>query len=109
MRAPKPLPAPTAEERAQAGIAAAALLAAIANPEPMGKKTVTHFDLVRPRRGEWWETWSKLPGLTRINGNRFTHSLLPGWEYTRDEIRSELIPDLEALAARGERPTVSTR
>lgn len=109
MNAPKSLPPPTDEERTQAGIAAAALLAAIANPETMGVKTVAHLDLARPRRGERWETWSNLPGFTRINGTRFTHALLPGWEYTRDEIRSELIPDLEALAARGERPKAATR
>lgn len=100
---------PTDEERTQAGVGAAALRAAIADPGTMGEKSVVHLDLVRPRRGEWWETWSNLPGFTRINGSRFTHSLLPGWEYTRDEIRNELIPDLEALAARGERPTEATR
>lgn len=100
---------PTDEERTQAAVAAAALLAAIADPSTMGERTVVHLDLVRPRRGEWWETWSNLPGFTRINGSLFTHSLLPGWEYTRAEIRSELIPDLEALATRGARPTEATR
>lgn len=100
---------PTPQERSDAAVAVAALRAACADPSTLGEKTVAHVSLSRPKRGEWWEMWASLPGLTRINGSRFTHSLLPGWEYTRDEVRSEMIPDLEALALRGERPTEATR
>lgn len=97
------------KERADAKAAADALRAAFADSTTMGARSVVHLDLARPRRGEWWETWSNLPGFTRINGHRFTHSLLPGWEYSRSEIKSEMIPDLDALAERGERPTEATR
>jgi hypothetical protein len=109
-RAPKPLPPPTDDERRQAGEAARAMRAAIANPNLVGAKSIVHVDLVRPRRGEWWETWSNLPGLVRVNGPRghYWHTLLPGWTYARSEIRSEMIPDLEALAERGVRPTEAT-
>lgn len=104
-----PIGPPTEKDRAAAKAAAAALRAAIADSTTMGERTVVHIDLARPRRGEWWETWSNLPGFTRINGQRFTHRLLPGWEYIRSEIKSELIPDLDALAELGERPTEATR
>lgn len=109
-RAPKPLPPPTDDERRRAGEAAQALRAAIANPSTMGAKSVAHVDLVRPRRGEWWESWANLPGFHRINGKagRYIHALLPGWSYTQREVRPEMIPDLEALAERGERPTEDT-
>jgi hypothetical protein len=106
-RAPKPLPPPTAEERAQAFAAAAALREAIADPTTMGAKSVAHIDLARPRRGLWMATWANLPGFVRSNG-RYSHALLPGWEYARNEIRAEMIPDLEALAERGVRPTEAT-
>lgn len=99
----------TEQERAEAAAAAVALRRAIADPSTMGERSVAHIDLARPRRGEWWETWSNLPGFTRINGHRFTHRLLPGWEYVRAEIRDEMIPDLEALAERGVQPTEATR
>lgn len=92
-----------------AAAAVAALRAAISDTTTMGERSVAHIDLSRPRRGEWWETWANLPGFTRINGNRYTHALLPGWEYSRAEIKSEMIPDLEALAERGVRPTEATR
>ncbi|MEN3213571.1 hypothetical protein PUR23_26615 [Methylorubrum populi] len=106
-RASKPLPPPTDQERAIAASAARALRSAIADPSTMGKRSVVHIDLARPRRSEWQDTWSNLPGFLRVNG-RYRHASLPGWEYRRDEIRSEMIPDLEALAERGERPTVAT-
>ena len=96
-------------ERTEAAAAAEALKHAIADPSTMGERSVVHIDLTRPRRGEWWETWANLPGFTRINRTRFTHRLLPGWEYDRTELRSEMIPDLEALAERGVRPTEATR
>lgn len=109
-RAPKPLPPPTNDECRRAGEAAQALRAAIADPSTMGPKSTAHVDLVRPRRGEWWESWANLPGFHRINGKagRYIHALLPGWSYTQREIRAEMIPDLEALAERGERPTEDT-
>lgn len=98
------LPPSTAEERRCAGEAARALRAAVADPSSMGVPSTMHVDLARPRRGEWHTTWSNLPGLVRVNG-RFRHAGLPGWEYARAEVRAEMIPDLEALAERGERPT----
>jgi hypothetical protein len=100
---------PTEQERAAAGAAAAALKAAFADPATMGERSVVHIDLSRPRRGEWWETWANLPGFTRVNSHKFRHALLPGWEYLRTELKSEMIPDLEALAERGVRPTEATR
>ena len=78
----------------------------------MGRASVMHVDYSRPRRAEWVTTWPGLPGFVRAHGSagpRYTHDLLPGWEYLRSEIRSEMIPDLEALAERGVRPTVPTR
>lgn len=107
--APKPLPPPTAEERRLAAIAAAALRRAIEDPASMGEERNAHVDLSRPRRGEWWTTWENLPGFLRVNRVRYRHRLLPGWEYTRGEVLAEMIPDLEALADRGERPTAATR
>ena len=109
-RTPKPLPAPTAEERQSARAAAAALRATIADPSTMGSRAVTHVDLARPRRGEWWETWANLPGFARVNGRRghYVHACLPGWTYARSEIVAEMIPDLEALAEHGVRPTEAT-
>ncbi|MFK5600203.1 hypothetical protein ACFZ8E_24870 [Methylobacterium sp. HMF5984] len=109
-RAPKPLPPPTAEERQRAREAAVALRAAIADPSTMGARAVAHVDLVRPRRGEWWETWANLPGFARVNGRRghYFHTCLPGWTYARSEIVAEMIPDLEALAEQGVRPTEAT-
>ena len=108
MKPVKPLTPPTAAEREQARVAAAALRAAIADPSSMGEHMVMHVDLGRPRRGEWREMWANLPGFLRINRNRYRHALLPGWEYARDEIRTEMISDLEALAERGERPSAAT-
>lgn len=106
-RTPKPLPPPTLEERQKACEAAQALRA-VANGEMMLTNQMdAHIDYSRPRRGEWVTTWGNLPGLSRVNG-RFRHACLPGWEYTRAEVRSEMIPDLEALAERGERPTEAT-
>jgi hypothetical protein len=95
--------------RADAAAAADALKKAIADSSTMGVRSVAHIDLSRPRRGEWWETWANLPGFTRINGVRYRHDLLPGWEYERSELRTELIPDLEALAEHGVLPTEATR
>ncbi|MCJ2143671.1 hypothetical protein [Methylobacterium sp. E-066] len=109
-RASKPLPPPTMRERAAAAIAARALRAAIADPSTMVERHVVHADLPRPRRGEWWETWTNLPGFIRVNGRRgyYRHACLPGWTYARAEIVPEMIPDLELLAERGVRPTEAT-
>lgn len=105
------MPPPTMVERAAAARAARALRAAIADPSTMGERAVLHIDLVHPRRGEWHETWANLPGFVRVNGRngRYSHACLPGWEYLRAEVRSEMIPDLEVLAERGVRPTAATR
>jgi hypothetical protein len=94
-------------ERADAAIAARALRAVIADPTKLGERSVMHIDFSRPRRAEWHETWSGLPGFSRVNG-LYRHALLPGWEYRRSEIKNEMIPDLEALAERGVRPTQAT-
>ena len=106
-RRPKSLPPPTMQERADAARAARALRAAIADPSTKGDERTMHVDYSRPRRGEWITTWSNLPGFTRVNG-RYQHACLPGWQYARAEIKTEMIPDLEALAERGVRPTEAT-
>lgn len=107
----KLLPSPSAVEREHARAAATNLRMAVADPSTMGKRNVAHVDLARPRRGMWHETWVNLPGFARItgrDGRRYIHACLPGWEYRQNEIRTEMIPDLEALAERGERPTQAT-
>lgn len=106
---PRPLPAPTDEERGLARAAASALRTAIVDPSTMGPVRSMHIDYCRPRRGEWLTRWANLPGFVRVDGRIFRHALLPGWDYARSEIRTELIPDLEALAERGVRPTEATR
>jgi hypothetical protein len=73
----------------------------------MGDRITAHVDLARPRRGEWWTTWSNLPGFQRVNGY-YRHALLPRWQYKRSEIVAEMIPALERLAATGELPTEET-
>lgn len=105
-RAPK-LPPPTMEERQAARQAAAIMRAVIADPSKLGEPFVGHVDLSRPKRSYWFKSWASLPGLTLVNG-RYQHACLPGWEYSRDEIVKEMIPDLEALAERGRRPTEVT-
>lgn len=82
--------------------------AVIADHTLLGEKTMAHVDLANPRRGEWWVMWKGLPGLLRVNG-KYRHVCLPGWEYTRAEIKAEMIPDLERLAEHGIRPTEATR
>lgn len=106
-RAPKPLPPPTEEERRIAGEAAKALRAVAAGEAPAGLPQMMHVDYSRPRRSAWITTWPGLPGFSRIN-RRFRHACLAGWEYAKEEVRTEMIPDLEALAERGERPTEAT-
>lgn len=69
-----------------------------------------HVDLSRPRRGVWLTMWKNLPGLTFDMGLKaYQHVLLPGWEYTVREMRTEMIEDLDRLADTGERPTKATR
>jgi hypothetical protein len=54
--------------------------------------------------------WRNLPGLQLDAGRRaYSHTLLPGWEYTPAEMRTEMIDDLERLGATGERPAAATR
>jgi hypothetical protein len=100
------LPEPTEAERGAAAIAVTALRAVIADPDARGECATTHIDYSRPRRAEWIHTWANLPGLTCVNG-AYLHDLLPGWQYTAEELERELIPDLEALAERGVRPTAA--
>lgn len=40
---------------------------------------------------------------------RYSHVLLPGWEHTPAELRTEMIVDLERFAETGELPKVATR
>lgn len=99
-----------AAEREKARASAIAIRAAVSDPLVAGEMTVIHIDLSRPRRGLWMTTWGNLPGLMFDAGKRsYTHALLPGWEYTVSEMRTEMIDDLERLADTGERPKVATR
>lgn len=100
-------PPPTMRERADAAIAARALRAAAADPAAAGAPATVFLTLARPRRGERRTSWANLPGLVRVN-DAYHHALLPGWQYARAEIAAEMIPDLEALAERGVRPTEAT-
>jgi hypothetical protein len=96
--------------RSDAAKAAAAIRRAIANPASAGERSVIHLLMARPRRGVWLATWSNLPGLTLDSGRRvYAHALLPKWEYTVAEMRTEMIDDLEHFAATGEQPKVATR
>ena len=103
--------APAAQAvREQAAAAADALRRTIVDPAAAGVHSVMHVDLCRPRRGVLLSSWSSLPGLIRERPRDvYTHALLPGWEYTRTEVRTEMIDDLEILALTGERPTASSR
>ena len=104
----KSLSPPTMQERADAANAARALRAAIADPSTVGARQTMHVDYSRPRRAEWITSWANLPGFVRVNST-YRHACLPGWQYARSEIKAEMIPDLEALAERGVRPTEVTR
>lgn len=96
--------------REDARRAAAAIRAALADPDSAGEPSIVHIDLARPRRGVWLKTWSNLPGLMLDTGRRsYTHTLLPKWEYTPAEMRSEMIDDLEHFAETGEQPKAATR
>lgn len=104
---PKPLPDATAEDRASAADAALRLQAALDNPDLLGEMTAIHVYYGKGR-GEWLKNWTGVPGFSYGSGG-FRHALLPGWTYTKDELRTEMIPDLQKLALTGERPTVATR
>lgn len=94
----------------KARAAADALRAALVDPASAGDRSVAHILLARPRRGVWLATWSNLPGLTLDCGRRvYSHELLPKWEYTIPEMRTEMIGDLDRLAETGKQPTVATR
>jgi hypothetical protein len=98
--------------REDARRAASALRAALADPSTAGERGIVHLLLARPRRGAWVRTWSNLPGLFLDIGSHtytYTHVLLPGWQYTPAEMRSEMIDDLEHFAETGEQPKVATR
>ena len=105
-RKPPNLGPPTREERERARQAAEAMRKVIAREMPAGERGVVHIDFTR-RRSAWLVTWSNLPGLYWEAGH-FSHQCLPGWRYTRAEVRAEMIPDLEALAEHGIRPTEAT-
>jgi hypothetical protein len=94
------------EERAAAAVCARALKAVLGGA-PLGDPTTAHIDMSRPRRSLWITRWANVPGFSRVNGF-YEHDLLPGWRYTRAEVKAEMIPDLELLAERGVRPTTAT-
>lgn len=106
-RAPKPLPLPTMQERAEAAKAARALRAAIADPSTMGEPLRAFVDSTLRGHSGLLTVWDSLPGYRILNG-RHMHLLLPGWTYTRAEVVAEMIPDLEAPAERGVQPTEAT-
>jgi hypothetical protein len=96
--------------REQAKQSATAIRSAIADPTIAGEPAVAHLLLARPRRGVWIKTWSNLPGLMLdVRGRHFTHALLPGWQYTPGEMRTEMLEDLERFAVTGEQPKEATR
>lgn len=100
----------TADKRAQAATAVSAIRAWLADSTKGGERGVIHVDFGRPRRGVWFETWSNLPGLMHdLASNAWLHALLPGWQYTAAEMRTEMIDDLAHFAATGEQPTQPTR
>lgn len=102
--------AATHHAREAARSSAAAIRAAIANPSAAGEPRTAHVLLARPRRALWLTTWSGLPGLMLDAGRRvYLHKLLPGWEYTPAEMRSEMLEDLERFADTGEQPEAATR
>jgi hypothetical protein len=94
----------------QAKQSAMAIRRAIADPTSVGEPSVTHLLMARPRRGMWIKTWSNLPGLMLDAGTRsYTHTLLPGWQYTPREMKTEMVEDLERFADTGEQPKEATR
>lgn len=102
-------PPATPPDREAARKSAAAIRESIAHPKSAGVRSVIHIDMSRPRRGVWLFTWENLPGLSLDSGRRmYAHTLLPGWEYSILEMRTEMLDDLDLLAETGERPKVAT-
>ena len=100
----------SAEERQAAARSAGAIRDVLADPRLAGEPVTMFLDYARPRRGECLRTWPALPGLTlHVYRRAYTHELLPGWEYSVAEMKTEMIEDLERLAGTGERPTSASR
>jgi hypothetical protein len=98
------------QARDQAREAAAAIRAALDDPARVGAPTVAHLLMARPRRGVWLKTWESLPGLTlNLGTHAYQHALLPGWQYSAGEMKTEMLDDLERFAATGEQPKAATR
>jgi hypothetical protein len=88
----------------------AAIRAAIADPTTAGEPSIVHIDFARPRRGAWFRTWGNLPGLMLDIGRKvYSHTLLPRWEYTPREMKTEMLEDLDRFAETGEQPKEATR
>lgn len=97
------------ERRAEARRAALAIRAAIADPKLAGERSVAHVKMSRPQRGLWLISWANFPGLVMDAGRGvYLHQLLPGWEYTVSEMRTEMLDDLDHFAETGEQPKVAT-
>ena len=63
-----------------------------------------------PLYGTDWPDVSHRIRFVRAGGRRvYVHALLPKWEYTVAEMRTEMLDDLEHLAATGEQPKAATR
>lgn len=96
--------------RLDAKVSADAIRASITDPTKAGERSVVHFLMARPRRGVWVATWSNLPGLMlHLDDRTYTHTLLPGWQYTPAEMKTEMLEDLEHFAVTGEQPKTVTR
>jgi hypothetical protein len=100
----------TAFERQDAAVAALTLKRSLDDPAAAGDKFVAHILMGNPRRSVWLASWAGLPGLfLDVKRKVYTHTLLPGWEYTVAEMKTELIADLERIASHGERPKTASR
>lgn len=102
-------PPATEADRVAARASASAIRASLVDKAAAGERATIHIDMSRPRRGVWLHTWENLPGLSLDIGRRmYSHTLLPGWEYSVREFRTEMLDDLDLLAETGERPKVAT-
>jgi len=98
--------------RPDAARAAEAIRKLLAEPGSAGREVTAHLLLGRPRRGAWWTSWANLPGFVQMRsaaGTVYRHQLLPNWEYTSAEMRTEMLEDLDRLALTGEQPKEATR
>jgi hypothetical protein len=111
MKALQPLMSFVDQDRREAARQAAiAIRRALTDPASAGEPMAVHLLLARPRRGTWMIGWANLPGFKLDRGaQRYYHTLLPGWQYTAEEMKTELIADLEHFAATGEQPKEATR